>query len=325
MDQSTGWEGHATAEGTAEYATGSALGFLHAPGHFRTHCRWGPEESPLTLSSLGTGTFLGDEDDKTDEAVENAIIRCVGDGWNVVDTAAVYRGGRGETAVGRALRALHLTGGCRRDQIFVSTKAGVEVSDADMLQLVVAEGAMSSSDIVSSDEGIFCLHPAWLEFSLSRSLRLLQLQTVDLFYLHNVSEGLLDQESVEPEEFWRQLRRAFEFCEAARKDGRIMVYGMATWDSLRVPPEHKLYVSLHEVVHLAEEVGGINHGFRGIQLPVNAHMREAWEEKWQDVDDSSGGKEKVTTLEAAAKVRVGGKGRGNLLMQDIFYNLISQG
>ena len=186
--QSIAWEGHSTAEGTAEFATGAALGFIHAPGNFHTQCRWGSTQTPLTLSSLGTGTFLGDEDDKTDEAVENAIIRSVGDGWNAIDAAAIYRHGRGETSAGRALRALHLTGGCRRDEIFVSTKGGVEESDAEM-QRLVADGVMASSDIYSSEDGIFCMHPAWLNFSLSRSLRLLQLQTVDLFYSMAMADG----------------------------------------------------------------------------------------------------------------------------------------
>ena len=45
-------------------------------------------------------------------------------GVNVVDTAANYRRGRGEVAVGRALRDVFATGLASRDEILVSTKAG---------------------------------------------------------------------------------------------------------------------------------------------------------------------------------------------------------
>ena len=103
-------------------------------------------------------------------------------------------------------------------------------------------------------------------------------------------------------QFLNLLRASFEFCEEARKDGRVMAYGLATWDSLRVPPEHKLYFSLQDAVKLAEDVGGSEHGFRAIQLPVNAHMREAWEQNWQLMDTIGAEKEQISVKDAASKV-----------------------
>lgn len=45
-------------------------------------------------------------------------------GWNVIDTASNYRGGRGERAIGYALTALHEQLGLTREMLFISTKAG---------------------------------------------------------------------------------------------------------------------------------------------------------------------------------------------------------
>ena len=45
-------------------------------------------------------------------------------GWNVIDTAHNYRGGRGEKAIGYALTALHEQLGFTREMVFISTKAG---------------------------------------------------------------------------------------------------------------------------------------------------------------------------------------------------------
>ena len=45
-------------------------------------------------------------------------------GWNVIDTASNYRGGRGERAIGYALTALHDQLGLTREMLFISTKAG---------------------------------------------------------------------------------------------------------------------------------------------------------------------------------------------------------
>ena len=104
-----------------------------------------------------------------------------------------------------------------------------------------------------------------------------------------------------------------------------MAYGLATWDCFRVPPDHKLYVSLEQVVKLAEEVSrsgggggggdGSSHGFRAIKLPVNTGMFEAFLEKWQSIDDGKGGVENVTLLEAAKKVR-------KLMTDSLFYGRI---
>lgn len=45
-------------------------------------------------------------------------------GWNVIDAASNYRGGRGERAIGYALTALHEQLGLTREMLFISTKAG---------------------------------------------------------------------------------------------------------------------------------------------------------------------------------------------------------
>ena len=50
-------------------------------------------------------------------------------------------------------------------------------------------------------------------------------------------------------------------------DGRIAAWGLATWDGLRVPPEHPEHLSLAAMLDLAEEVGGAGHHFRAVQLP----------------------------------------------------------
>ncbi|KAL4534585.1 hypothetical protein Ndes2437A_g05357 [Nannochloris sp. 'desiccata'] len=322
--QHTRWQGHASAEGTSEYASGSIHGFNTA--HFRPFAFEGPSET-LMLSTLATGTYLGDADDKTDEAVENAVFRSVAEGWNVMDSAPVYREGRGEKAVGRALRALRLMGGCRREHLFISTKIGIAATPqelSDFVELYSSTGSSSSNEgktaVTKNDiyeDGLSCWHPFWLEASLNRSLEALQIDTVDVLYLHNPAEILLP--CVSREAFWQKMRLAFDFCEKARNQGKIKAYGLATWDCFRVAPDDELYVSLEQVVKLAEEVfaggSGSNsssiggegndkrqcHGFRAIMLPVNTGMREAFLEKWQTVEN---GKENVTLLEAAKKLGV---------------------
>ena len=59
----------------------------------------------------------------------SALLKSVARGLNVIDTARNYRRGRAEAAVGEALATL-TSRGLRREQLFISTKAGY-LSGAD--------------------------------------------------------------------------------------------------------------------------------------------------------------------------------------------------
>lgn len=56
-----------------------------------------------------------------DMTLQSVHERSVNRGWNCIDTASNYRGGRGEQAVGHALLALRIANvGITRNMLFVS-------------------------------------------------------------------------------------------------------------------------------------------------------------------------------------------------------------
>eukprot|EP00741_Cyanophora_paradoxa_P023088 tig00021537_g22298.t1 len=294
-----------SAAGTRRFSSLSQDVMGAAEGHFRQTTE---DSGSLLLSSFGVGTYLGEMDDATDALVENAIVKSVDTGClNVVDTAINYRMQRGERTTGRALRDLIDTRGYKREEIFVCTKNGympgdseAGVSPREFASSLVEAGVIKAGDLAAG--GAHCMSPAFLEDQLARSLANLQLECVDVMYLHNCAEAQIPD--VGPEEFKGRLRAAFEFLEGARADGRIRSYGMATWDCFRTDPKKKskggAHVSLEEAVLLAFEVaGGPGHGFRYLQLPLNAEMPEAATEAWQRV-----GGEACTLLEAADRLGV---------------------
>lgn len=68
----------------------------------------------------------------------------------------------------------------------------------------------------------------------------------------------------------------------------------------RVPPEDAAHLSLQAVADVAAAVGGADHGFRYIQLPIGAGMPEAWQQPWQELRGAGGGDaRRATALEAA--------------------------
>lgn len=283
------FKGHASKRGTELYA-GSLLGSVGI-NHFQ-RVQWGlknitePDSEPMSLklSSLGLGTYLGAADDATDEQVLSAVLYSATRGWNVIDTAPNYRDGRAEASIGRALLLL-LVGSkaeefpegraeVTRDALFISSKAGF--LNSALKQQLLEQGAASSTDLMA---GSHCLSRACIRASVKASLAALRLETLDLLYLHNAAEvQLLARGRVG---FMALLKEAFQELEALRQEGKVRGYGMATWECFRQPPNSHTHLSLEEVVNLAREVGGKQHGFLAVQLPVNAKLTEAFMQPWQ--------------------------------------------
>ncbi|MCM3874677.1 MAG: aldo/keto reductase [Pyrinomonadaceae bacterium] len=284
--------GSATLESTIRYRDR----FKEQAGenHFRN-------EQQLWLSSIGIGTYLGNADDATDARYAEAVVRAVELGANVIDTAANYRFQRSERSIGKALTALTNTKGFAREEILICTKGGYLPFDGapprDVRGYIedtfVRPGIARLEDFVS---GSHCMTPGYLQNQLEQSLRNMQLECVDVYYIHNPESQL---GAVSEAEFYSRLRAAFERLEQNVAQGKTKMYGVATWNGFRVSPEAAGYHSLPRMVETAREVGGESHGFRFIQLPFNLAMPEALVLRNQIVDEME-----VSTLEAAAALGV---------------------
>ena len=284
--------GHATFEGTKEFSKNSGINLEN----FK-------EFQNLFLSNVGIGTYLGDPDAKTDELVKNAVKQSIQSGINVIDTAINYRSQKAERSVGKAIAELVKEGKINRNQIFVSSKNGYVTNDADV-QLEFWEyvkeeysqkGVIQEGDVTS---GYHCMTTSYLSDQLDRSLKNLDLECLDLMYLHNAVEGQI--KDVSKEKFLENLKSVFELYEQKRDEGKIKFYGMATWECFRVPFDNPQYLSLEDTVNMAKKIGGENHGFRFIQLPYNMNYDQALLAKNQLL-----GTENVSILEAATRLGVG--------------------
>ncbi|MGI8836129.1 MAG: aldo/keto reductase [Pyrinomonadaceae bacterium] len=281
---------HATAAGTARYRDRFPDA---AEGHFR-------EREQLWLSSIGLGTYLGNADDQTDQAYASSVARAVELGANVIDTAANYRFQRSERAIGNALQELTGEKGFSRDELVICTKGGYLPFDgapprdvrAYVEETFVRRGIAGFSDIVGSH----CMTPRYLQNQLAQSLHNMNIDIVDVYYIHN-PESQLGQ--VSEEEFYERLRAAFGLLEENRAQGKLKFYGVATWNGFRVPAKSSGYHSLELMVSLARSVGGEAHGFRFVQLPFNLAMPEALTLANQLVDGQP-----LSLLEAAAQLSV---------------------
>ncbi|HYC98507.1 aldo/keto reductase [Brevundimonas sp.] len=130
--------------------------------------RSGPEVSAIGLGCMGMAAFYGQA---SDEAQATAVIhRALDLGVTFLDTAEMYGPHTNEIQVGKALAG-------RRDQAFIATKFGIGYN-ADRSALTV-DGS-----------------PANVRRAIEGSLKRLNVNHVDLYYLHRVDPNTPIEETV---------------------------------------------------------------------------------------------------------------------------------
>ena len=284
--------GYATSEGTKDFSKNSQVNL----DNFKIF-------EDLHLSNVGIGTYLGNSDNQTDELVKNAVKQSVLSGVNVIDTAINYRAQKAERSVGKGISELIQEGKITRNQVFISSKNGYVTNDADIqedfMQYVMRElgktGIVKEGDITS---GYHCMTTAYLSDQLDRSLKNLDLECIDLMYLHNGIEGQI--KDISKDEFLEKLKSVFELYEQKRDEGKIKFYGMATWECFRVKDNDPQHLSLEDLVEMAKKIGGDDHGFKFIQLPYNMNYDQALLGKNQIIQNKP-----VSILESAVTLGIG--------------------
>ena len=152
---------------------------------YRSLGRSGLVVSPLALGTMTFGTARWGSSEVGSRAVFNAYVEA---GGNLVDTADVYSDGRSEEMLGQFIAERGL-----RDQIVLATKAGFA----------------TGKGLLSGGNGAKHLHAA-----LHGSLRRLQTDYVDLFWLH----------------VWDQVTPAEEVLETMAglvRSGKIRYWGLS--------------------------------------------------------------------------------------------------
>ena len=302
-------DGCATAQGTERLKKRFAAVF--------TDDFYRPIANGVMVSALGIGTYLGDCDDAEDARYTATCVEALGRGVNLVDTAINYRCQRSERSMGAALRSSIERGTVARDEVVVCTKGGYIPLDRTppgtkegyrgfLQSEYYGPGIMTPADVVS---GGHCLAPRYLSDQIGRSRKNLGLHALDVYYLHNPEQQL---DSLDRGKFQDVMRAAFTTLEQHVSDGHIGNYGCATWNGFRSPPGSRNHLSLEELVFLAREVGGPEHHFRVVQLPVNLAMTEAFRAATQQC-----GPELVSLFEAAHRLDVAVVGSATLMQSQL--------
>jgi len=155
--------------------------------------------------------------------------------------------------------------------------------------------------------------PRYIENQIECSLRNLRLECIDIYYLHNPEEQL---RQVPREEFHKRIGAAFELLERKVSEGKIRMYGTATWNGYRQDHNAPSYMSLEELVKIAKGIAGEKHRFKVIQLPFNLAMPEALILRNQSIEGRM-----VSVIEAAWNLEITVIASSSLLQSQLSGNL----
>jgi aryl-alcohol dehydrogenase-like predicted oxidoreductase len=243
----------------------------------------------LFFPSLGIGTYKA-EPYKEENYIINyaeAIKTALRNGIHFIDTAINYRYQMSEREIGEALSEMMSAGEIKREEVIIASKAGFIPLDFPFpanpygwIQENMIDTGLSTKEEIIIDQ--HCMTPAYLRWSCEQSLKNLSLDTIDVFFLHNPETqlGYIDQDM-----FYDRIEAAFILFEEMREEGKIIAYGIASWNGFLYEEEHTEYISLSKVMEIARRIGGEDHGFKYLQSPFNMAKPHAYGYANQQCDD----------------------------------------
>jgi aryl-alcohol dehydrogenase-like predicted oxidoreductase len=203
-----------------------------------------------------------------------ALQRALASGINLIDTSSNYGDGGSEELVGQVLAHMIESGELRREAVAVVSKAGYLQGQNYALSQERQRQGQPFADLVPYGEGLeHCIHPEFLQDQLTRSMERLQLQTLDVFLLHNpeyylgwaVKKGVSSGDA--QAEYYRRIESAFRHLEAEAADERIRWYGISS-NTFPAPASDSQFTCLERVWEIAESISKEHH-FGVVQLPMN--------------------------------------------------------
>jgi aryl-alcohol dehydrogenase-like predicted oxidoreductase len=216
----------------------------------------------LSVFPLGFGCYrIGDGNAGHEAALRAYLDR----GGNLIDTSANYTDGLSEQLVGRVLKEVG------RDRAVVVTKGGYIQG-----QNMALARRRTFPEIVAYADGLWhCIHPDFLETQIRLSAERLQVDTIDVYLLHNPEYFLTEIAHHRPptaadhEEFYRRIREAFRFLESQVRAGTIRWYGVSS-NHFGLPLDDPAVTSVARCLEAAKSIAA-DHHFAVVQLPVNLY------------------------------------------------------
>lgn len=231
----------------------------------------------LTVSAAGFGGYRIDYRVKEHfESLEHAISA----GINLIDTSANYSDGGSETLIGKVLDDMASSGKIKREEIVIVSKGGyIQGKNFELAKKLKEDGRSYKEVVEYTDKLWHCISPGFLKDQITFSLERMNLETIDVYLLHNPEYFLDSPVSKElgidelRHEYYLRIKRAFEYLETEADKRRIGCYGISS-NSFVYGEDDQTFTSLEKCLDAANEIEKDN-SFKVIQFPLNFYEKGA--------------------------------------------------
>ena len=183
----------------------------------------------------------------------NAVIKALNSGCKIIDTSSNYQLGMAEQLLGEALKNIDPS------NYFLMSKGGGISNEILKVFTTELKDLIPAKEIVHvSDQFYHSIHPIFLENQLSNSLKVMNQTYLDGYFLHN-PEYYLQSEGSNEEEYYRRIKKAFEYLEEEVIKGRIRYFGIS---------DSSGETNIQRLIDIAESISS-NHHFKLVQFPFN--------------------------------------------------------
>lgn len=272
----------------------------------------------LIISKLGFGTFKKEpyKEENYTFSYHEALKTAISSGINLIDTAINYRYQESEKEIGEALVELIEKGEVKREALIICSKGGFiplsfpfPSNPYEWIAEHVIDKGLATQEDIELDQ--HCITPQFLRYSCEQSLKNLQVECLDIYFLHNPETQLT---KIGKKAFLKQLEGIFTLFETLVTEGKIKAYGIAVWNAFSYEEGNAEHINIEEVYDVACRVGGSGHHFKYLQLPFNIAKTQAYSLATQKMRDGKF----YTPLQVAHKLGLGVIGSSSLLQMHLF-------
>ena len=249
----------------------------------------------LNNSKLSIGLYQGPDNDEVDQYLFDVIEHAIKIGINNFDVAPNYRNTRSELVLGRILKK------SKSENIFITTKGGFvpfDFSDATINESDYIKTNYINRSLATNDTFDFyhfqSFDPRYLEHEFNLSLQRLNVDKIDLYYLHN-PEYLLAR--VDKETFLKQMNSVYIWLKQKIENKQILNFGISTWDGFFYEDANKR-LQMIDFIDFAVKHNIMDH-FKAIQFPFNILKTDAFSKATQFIDNGF-----ISLIRAAIKYSI---------------------
>lgn len=231
----------------------------------------------LLCSQVGFGAYrLHSSINEHKLALQKALLN----GINLIDSSANYSDGKSEELIGQVLTDLINQKQIERESVIIVTKGGYLQGRNYQYSQQCKQSGKPWPELVEYGPGIeHCIHPLFIEDQLERSLKRLQLKSIDVYLLHNPEYYLSWAHKMDipltqnRQEYLLRIENAFRYLEKEVRRGRIHFYGISsnTFPGHTTDPN---FTPLEAIWNIAEHINPRHH-FKVIQMPMNLIEHQA--------------------------------------------------